>query len=181
MKRVFLLAATLLLSGGAASAQTIQAWTPGWDNFSERLDFTNSSVRWSVGTTSPKLTATYKLVHARPSKLYQVGVHIFCDTFPPTFGRFPVRGLASDGTCPESTRQGVTARWVSVEFGVVTTDIHGNGLLTVSVGQVAAGTYNLEFDARDGAGCLLTGGGSACAVDFQSPGPFGTVTTIIVP
>ena len=177
MIRAFLLAATLLLSVSAVSAQTIQAWMPGWDNFSEPLNFNQSSVRWSVGTTK-HLTVTYKLVHATPNKLYQVGVHIFCDTFPDTFGRFPVRTRNSDGTC--STDPRINAGVVALEFGVVTTDVHGNGLFTVDVGPIASGTYNLEFDARNGAGCLFPSGGD-CAVDFQSPGPYGTATTIIVP
>src|SRR5438445_4548077 len=74
----------------------------------------------------------------------------------------------------------------AVEFGVVTTDIHGNGRFTVVVGPIASGTYALEFDARNGAGCGLTGGGgnspSICEADFQSPGPkFGTAVVIIVP
>jgi hypothetical protein len=71
-----------------------------------------------------------------------------------------------------------------VEVGVVTTDIHGNGSFTVVIGPVAPGTYELGFYIRDGASCNLTGGagnGSDCAVDFQSPGPFGTATTITVP
>lgn len=76
----------------------------------------------------------------------------------------------------------MTESIVAVEFGVVTTDINGNRSFTVSVGPIVSGTYNLEFDARDGPGCNLTGGGSDCAVDFQSPGPtFGDATTITVP
>jgi hypothetical protein len=68
--------------------------------------------------------------------------------------------------------------------GNVTTDIHGNGYFMVVIGPVAAGTYDVEFQARDGAGCNLIGGagnGPNCADDFQSPGPFGTTTTITVP
>ena len=64
------------------------------------------------------------------------------------------------------------------------TDNHRNGSFTVVIGPVASGTYGLEFFARDGAGCNVNGGagnGSDCAVDFQSPGPFGTETTITVP
>jgi hypothetical protein len=87
---------------------------------------------------------------------------------------------------PNIARQGVTRTAVAIEFGVVTTDIHGNGSFTVVVGPIAAGTYDLEFDARNGAGCNLTGGGgnttSTCEADFQSPGPtFGTAAVIIVP
>ena len=70
-----------------------------------------------------------------------------------------------------------------IEVGVVTTDIHGNGSFTVVIGPVPPGTYELEFFARDGAGCNVNGGGgpATCPVNFQSPGPFGTATTISVP
>jgi hypothetical protein len=183
MKRTFLLVVALLLSAGTTSATT-EKWTAGWDNFSEPLDFTHSSITWSVSATTRKLTVTYKLVHATPNKLYQVGVHIFCSKFPKTFGQFPVQ-TPTPGTCTPITRQGVTRTAIAVEFGVVTTDIHGNGTLTVVVGPIV-GTYDLEFDARNGAGCDLTGGAgntvSTCEADFQSPGPtFGTAAVIIVP
>ncbi len=91
--------------------------------------------RRSVAATTRKLTATYKLVHATPNKLYQVGVHIFCSKFPTTFGQFPVQ-TPTPGTCTSITRQGVTKTAVAVEFGVVTTDIHGNGSFTVVVGPL---------------------------------------------
>ena len=189
-KVALLLAVALFLLAGKASAQmteaptaTTQHWTAGWDSFSEPLNFTSSNVTWSVNSTTRKLTVTFKLVSATASKLYQVGVHIFCTTFPATFGQFPVAG--GPGACSAITRQGVTETVKAVEFGVVTTDIHGNGSFTVIVGPIASGTYNLEFDARDGAGCNLIGGagdGSDCNVDFQSPGPtFGTATTITIP
>ena len=67
---------------------------------------------------------------------------------------------------------------------MVMTDIHGKGSFKVVVGPIASGTYNFEFTARDGAGCNLIGGagnGTDCYADFQSPGPFGTATTITVP
>jgi hypothetical protein len=185
MKRILpLVTATLLLSAGWASAAiTTQKWTTGWDNFSEPLDLTHSSIKWSVSATR-KWTVTFTLKGATPNKLYQVGVHIFCDTFPTTFGQFPVGG--GGGACAPLTRQGVTKKAVAVEFGVVTTDIHGNGSFKVVVGPIVSGTYHLEFDTRNGAGCNLTGGGGAndpniCEADFQSPGPFGTATTVIVP
>lgn len=61
------------------------------------------------------------------------------------------------------------------EIGVVTTDIHGNGKYSVVIGPVPSGTYELEFFARNGAGCLLVNGGPCDAnhaeADFQSPGP----------
>jgi hypothetical protein len=180
---VFISLALLITFGAAqASAQTTtQDWTAGWDNFSEPLDFSHSNVKWSV-SASRKLTVTFTLAKATPNKLYQVGAHIFCTTFPPTFGQFPANG-AGGGNCFTMTRQGVTQSVVGIEMGVVTTDIHGNGSFKVVVGPIAAGTYDLEFTVRNGAGCNLIGGGSGsvCAVDFQSPGPFGTGTTVVVP
>jgi hypothetical protein len=183
MKRVFLLAGALLLSVIGASATTTQKWTPGWDNFSEPLNYTKSNIKWSVNSTTRKLTVTFKLVGATPSKLYQVTIHFFCTTFPPTFGQFPTE--TNNGACVAITRQGVTASVAAVELGVVTTDINGNGTFAVVVGPVASGTYTIEFVARNGAGCGLIGGGPCdtdhAEGDFQSPGPFGTTTTIIIP
>ncbi|MFY9561835.1 MAG: hypothetical protein WAQ52_16495 [Terriglobales bacterium] len=64
MKSTFLLAATLLLAAGTASAaMTTQKWTAGWDNFSEPLDFNHSNIKWSVSATR-KLTVTFNLVGA---------------------------------------------------------------------------------------------------------------------
>jgi hypothetical protein len=184
MKRIFLLAVGLFLSAGAASAATTQKWTAGWDNFGEPLNYTRSKITWSVNATTHKLSVTFTLVGATPSKLYQVGIQFFCTTFPATFGQFPTYE-ADGGSCTQFTRQGVTETAALVEWGVVTTDSYGNGSFTVSAGPIAAGTYDLEFIAQDGAGCFLTGGagnGSDCLVDFQSPGPiFGDATTITVP
>jgi len=183
LKRALFLIATaiLVMAGAACATTTTQSWTPGWDNFGEPLNLTKSNVKWSV-SSSRKLTVTFGLVGARPSKLYQVSINFFCSTFPATFGQFPTDG--GGGSCQSLTRQGVTKDSAEIEVGVVTTDIHGNGTLTVVIGPVPAGTYDLEFFARDGAGCNVNGGagnGSDCAVDFQSPGPFGSATTITVP
>lgn len=183
MIRIMLLLAsvTLLAAVAASAATTTQPWTLGWDNFGEPLNHTKSNIKWSV-SPARKLTVTFTLAGARPSKLYQVGLNFFCSTFPGTFGQFPNENGA--GACQPLTRQGVTKDSAAVEVGVVTTDINGNGSFTVVIGPVSSGTYELEFQARDGAGCDLTGGagnGSDCAVDFQSPGPFGTATTITVP
>jgi hypothetical protein len=185
MKTTPTLLVALLLLATALPAQdllqiTKQQWAAGWDNFGEPLDLAKSNVSWSV--TGTKLTVTYSLAKANPSKLYQVGLHIYCSTFPPTFGQFPTHG-AGGGNCFTMTRQGVTASVVAVEAGVVTTDSHGNGSFKITIGPIASGTYDLEFTARDGAGCNLSGGGgqSVCAVDFQSPGPFGAKTTITIP
>jgi hypothetical protein len=184
MKRIFLVAMALLMSAGAASAATKQKWTAGWDNFGEPLNYAKSSVKWTVSASTKKLTVTYTLVGAVPSKLYQVDLAFFCSTFASTFGQFPVQGLVNGNECQSLTRQGVTASNAYVELGVVTTDINGNGTFAVVVGPVAAGTYDVEFRAIDGAGCNLTGGagnGSDCDADFQSPGPFGTIATITIP
>ena len=65
---------------------------------------------------------------------------------------------------------------------MVLTDDVGTGSTKITVGPIAQGTYSLEFDVRDGAGCLVAGGGTDCLVDFQSPGPiFGDATVIVVP
>jgi len=182
MKKILFLTAALLLTVGMASAQTRQEWTSGWDKFNEPLDYARSNIKWELLPTR-KLAATYTLAHATPNKLYQVGIHIFCDTFAKTFGQFPAN--PNDGTCPKITRQQVTKGVVAIEFGVVTTDLRGNGSFKVVVGPIASGTYDLEFSTRNGAGCNLIGGGGnggdICEIDFQSPGPFGTATEIIVP
>jgi len=185
MKKMLLVMLTLFLAVSAASAAvTKQKWTAGWDNFGEPLNYTDSEIEWSV-SSARKLTLTYTLVGAVPGKLYQVDLAFFCNTFPSTFGQFPVQALGDGNTCQSITRQGVTASAVYVEVGVVTTDINGNGTFKVVVGPVAAGTYDVEFRALDGAGCALTGGagnGSDCDADFQSPGPtFGDTTTITIP
>ena len=162
-------------------AATSQLWTAGWDLFSEPLDFANSKVTWQV--TSGRLVITYVLIGATPSKLYQVGVHLFCDQGDvpgKQFGRFP-----TSGPCATITRQGVTASIKQAEFAVVLTDAKGSGTVRVSVGAPLSGSYAVEFDARNGAGCGVAGGGgnnaNTCDVDFQSPGPFGTTTTIVIP
>jgi hypothetical protein len=179
-----LLTAALFLSAGTASAQSIrtQGWTSGWDNFSEPLDFTKSKINWTVFQRN-QLVVNYNLVGATPRKLYQVGIVFFCTTFPATFGQFP-NDMPGGGACASATRQSITKTIASIETGVVTTDINGNGSFAVVIGPIAAGTYNLEFFARDGAGCNLIGGAgstaSSCAVDFQSPGPFGTGTQITI-
>lgn len=183
MKRTVLAMAALLLAGGSAWAGTTQKWTAGWDIFSEPLNYKKSKITWSVNPTTSKLSVTFSLVGATPSKLYEVGLSFVCTTFPATFGQFPVVGA---GTCQPATRQGVTKDLAGVDLGVVTTDLHGNGSFSVVVGPIAAGTYVLEFFVNNGAGCNLTGGGGTvyetCAVDFQSPGPtFGDTTTITIP
>src|ERR1700728_2721313 len=184
MKRLFLVMVALLLSVAAASATALK-WTAGWDNFDESLNYKKSKVTYSVNATTKKLTVIYTLVAATPGKLYQVDLAFFCNTFAGTFGQFPVQGFSSGNDCQSITRQGVTASAVYAEVGVVTTDMNGDGTFAVVIGPVAAGTYDVEFRALDGAGCGLNGGarnGSDCDHDFQSPGPtFGDALTITIP
>ena len=160
-----------------------QQWTAGWDSFGEPLNYETSHVSWSVDRRRSTLSVTFSLKGATPGKLYQVGIVTFCTTFPATFGQFPVDH--GGGTCTQETRQGVTATTATIELGAVLTDLNGNGSFTVVVGPIAAGTYEVEFQARNGAGCDVIGGAgdqdTDCNVDFQSPGPFGTTTTIAIP
>jgi hypothetical protein len=185
MKKLPLLIAALCFSAYAladtdAVEVTTQHFTTGWDNFGEPLNLASSNVQWSV-SAARKMSVTFNLVGATPNKLYQVGVHIFCTTTPGTFGQFPTN--PSSGNCGQITKQNVTASVASVEMGVVTTDMRGKGSFKVTVGPITSGTYHLEFSVRNGAGCNLNGGGgnAGCAIDFQSPGPFGTGTTVVVP
>jgi hypothetical protein len=182
MKRMFMVL-TSVLSTCFAYGQTKQAFTAGWDIFDESLNYSKSSLTWSVHSKPNKLVVTNRLVGATPNKLYEVGIVIFCATFPDTFGQLPVWGLVSN-TCRTETRQGVTKTLAYVDVGVVTTDRFGNGSFSRQISPVPAGTYDVEFFVRNGAGCNLAGGGNntTCAVDFQSPGPtFGDSTTITVP
>ena len=161
-----------------------QRWTAGWDLFLEPLDFTHSNIVWSLNPATKTLTVSFLLVHANPNKLYQMSAHFFCRTFPATFGQFPNTNPSS--SCTPLTRQGVTKSATAVEFGVVRTDINGNGTFDVDIGPIASGVYSLEFTARNGAGCNVNGGGGnppiICGADFQSPGPtFGNAVTITVP
>lgn len=184
MKKAMAVAALLICFAGVLSASaTKQQWTAGWDNFGEPLNYTKSNIQWSV-SASHKLTLTFNLVGATPLKLYQGSLNFFCTTFPATFGQFPTEENG-DGTCISLTRQGVTATIAEVEVGVITTDIHGKGTYKIVVGPVPSGTYELEFFVRNGAGCDFINGGPCdvnhAEADFQSPGPFGTATTITVP
>ncbi len=131
------------------------------------------------------MTVTFTLAGATPSKLYEVGIEIFCTTSPANFGQFPMANPVGGGTCPTQTQQGVTKSYSWAALGVVTTDRNGNGTFKVIVGPIAAGTYDVEFFALDGAGCGLIGGagnGADCNVDFQSPGPtWGDGITFTIP
>src|SRR5215471_16196716 len=132
MKKLIVLTGALLLCACSASATTTQKWTAGWDNFSEGLNFSKSNIKWSVNSTTRKITVTFSLAGATPSKLYQVSLNFFCTTFPANFGQFPTEENG-DGTCLLLTRQGVTATVAEVEVGVVATDLHGNGSFKVVI------------------------------------------------
>jgi hypothetical protein len=172
---VLLAGVVLPLQAQTEAVVTTQKWTAGWDNFGEPLNYSKSTVKWSVSKTT--LTVTFSLVSATPTKLYQVGFDFFCSTFPSTFGQFPPNGI-----CIPQNHQGVTMNDAWVEVGTVLTDIHGDGSFKVAIKGIAPGTYMAEFHARDGAGCDVSGGGGSCSVDFQSPGPtYGDATTITIP
>ena len=177
----------LAVSSASASESTTQKLTAGWDNFGAQLNFTRSHVTWSVDSETRKLTVTYKLVGAVPTSLYQLALTFYCTTFPLDFGQFPIEPSIGpfDGTCFSVTRQGVTQTIAQTEIGVVLTDKNGNGSVTVVIGPVPSGTYEVTFFVRNAAGCDINGGGgttgATCDADFQSPGPFGSPTTITVP
>jgi hypothetical protein len=178
MRNIFLaLTAAFLLVGPTFAAPTTQNWKPGWDNLKVPLNYKLSKLTWSVNSESRAMSVTYTLKGAVPNSFYGAGVLIFCDTFPSTFGQFPT-SFVSDGQCTSFTRQGVTKTAAGVLFGVITTDIHGNGSITVVVGPIAPDTYDLEFAVIDTGGSLCGDNGT----DFQSPGPvWGDGTKITIP
>ena len=180
LKRVITTAAVLALAIGSASPAKTLSWAAGWDNLTEPLNYTTSSVVYSVSQAND-LSVTYTLNGATPNKLYQVAIIFFnqCPTPPASFGTYPE---TADSSCTPYTRQGVTASTSNTEIGVVTTDASGDGSTALTVGPLTAGSYKVEFIARDGAGCVVSGGGGGGNVDFQSPGPdFATTTTVKVP
>jgi hypothetical protein len=70
--------------------------------------------------------------------------------------------------CDTYTRQGNTRAAQGSDFGLVTTDINGNGALAVLIQNIPAGTYELEFLARSCGSCA---GAPFHSVIFQAPGP----------
>jgi hypothetical protein len=84
------------------------------------------------------MTVTFTLVGATPSKLYQVAIQFFCTTVPGNFGQFP--NFYGAGNCQPVAKQGMTKTVAEAGLGVVTTDMNGNGSVTVVVGPIAAGT-----------------------------------------
>ena len=180
-KLVTLASALLIITSGAASAKNL-LWKPGWDIFDQPLNYTSSNLKYSVNNARRELTLTATLVGAVPSKLHQISAHIFnvCPNPPQFFGNFPVPAA---GGCQVLEREGRTATIIAVELGVVLTDANGNGTAVITVGPIESGTYQIEIIARDGAGCNVVGGsgGSLCAADYQSPGPFPTTFAVVVP
>jgi hypothetical protein len=176
--RLVFAACVLIVSAVAAEARPRTLfWTPGWDEFDEPLDLEKSTVTWSVNQSTKMLNVVFTLIGGKPNKLYQVGYHIFnFSDCPGSFGQFRNIG------CSAVTLGGVTRSMACIEFGVVTTDMSGNGSFKVSIGPLPPGVYAGAFGVRNGAGCGLAGGGgiSTCNVVFLSPGPFGTATRIVV-
>ncbi len=147
-----------------------KVWTPGWDIFNQPLDYTNSYVTYTQPAATPNsLSITYHLVGAAPNSTHAVGVHMgFGHPCPATFGQFP-----SLSGCGSITREGQTATVTAFEMGTLTTGANGNGDVTVQVNGIASGTYEFIFNVRLG----LCGG--ACAVIYESPGPFGLGTVVV--
>ena len=163
------------IDSDAYTNTVIQEWQSGWDTFTEKLNYNTSSVNWTLPPTNSQLSVNYILRGATPNQQYQVGIHVFnrCD---PSFGQF------ASASCTTLTRQGITKTKVyAVELGVVTTDSHGNGSFSVNVYNISAGTYQVEFDVRQGVGCNFMYSNDVCDVIFQSPGTFGTTTTLTFP
>jgi hypothetical protein len=171
---VSLLAIALLAALGAtnATAGTL-TWQPGWDDFSQPLNYGSSYVSYS-SPTSTSLDISYFLVGGTPNSSHDVGIHQFfpspssaCSAL--TFGQF----TATAG-CGTVTRQGVTANVTAFEFGTVALDGSGNGSFQVTVTGLSPGTYDVEFDVRFGPTCP-----GNCSVIYQSPGPvFGDYAKI---
>lgn len=149
-------------------------FSPGWDVFDISYEGNASSVSWSAGG-SGSLSVTFTLAGMQPSRLYQVGLHLFpadCVGAPRGFGNFPA------SPCVRLTREGRTAHASAVELGVVLTDGGGNGTVTLHLLGAPIGVHRLAFTVRDGAGCRVTGGGAACDVGLRYPGPFGEAVRV---
>ena len=87
-----------------------------------------------MNSAAKKLSVTFTLVGATPSKLYQVGIVPFGASFAATFGQSPVD---SGGACAGDHSQNVSATATTVELGVATTDIHGNGSFALVIAPIA--------------------------------------------
>jgi len=89
-----------------------------------------------------------------------MSLNFYCTKFPLDFGQFPIDG-PFDGTCTSLTRQGVTKNVAETEIGVILTDKNGKGSVSVVIGPVQTGTYEVTFFVRNAAGCNVSGGGCA--------------------
>jgi hypothetical protein len=122
---------------GAASAQTTtQEWTTGWDNFGEPLDLTHSNIKWSVSGGNAQIDGHLYVGRDDAQQALPGWYSDLLHHYSGTFGQFPTNPGA--GNCGQITKQGVTASVASVEMGVVTTDLRGNGSFKVVVGPIAS-------------------------------------------
>ena len=165
---------TTLLCMSAWAAPTTLSWNPGWDDLGQPLNYTQSNVTYDFLTTT-NLQVTYHIVGSNPNSEIGLGIHQFLPSLgacaSPTFGQFfPTPG------CGEIMRQGNTAIVVAFELGSALSDGSGNADLTVVVNNLLPGTYNLEFNARNGAPCP-----PFCDVMYQSGALFGDYVTLNVP
>jgi hypothetical protein len=98
-------------------------------------------------------------------------------------------GAGAELRSPAAGAQTGPARWTTrlgrLGLAVVWADGLGSSQTGLNTASCPGSTArrNVAFDARDGAGCNLIGGAgsSSCPLDFQSPGPFGTTTALVVP
>lgn len=171
------LCAFLFVTSGASAGAL--KWGSGWAGVNETLNYTESYVSYDYFSASKYLRVTYSFIGAKPKKLYQVGVHIYCNTPIAAFGQFST----NTKSCVSHTIDGVTKSVDSVELGMVLTDAGGNGSFEVNVGPLKAGTYNVQFSVRTDAGCYMSGypaSSPKCAVIFSAPAGFGKMLSLNV-
>lgn len=168
----------VLVTTLSAGAGTLK-WGGGWSETNEQINFSDSYVSYDYFKSSRFLRVTYYLSGAKPKKLHQVGMHFYCTTPIQKFGQFS----ANAKSCVSYTLGGVTKSVDSFEFGVILTDIDGNGSFEVNIGPLNPGVYKIQFTARLDAGCYMSGYPSPyqkCSVVFSAPGKFGNSISLIV-
>jgi hypothetical protein len=176
--RRFLVAILLLLTSTNANAGTLK-WGDGWAGVKEVLNFSESYVSYDYFSASKFIRITYSFNGAKPKKLYQVGLHLYCSVPVRAFGQY----ATNTNSCVSYTLNGVTRKVDSVETGMILTDAYGNGTFEVNIGPIEKGTYYIQFSARTGAGCYMYGYSDPnpnCAVIFSAPASFGRYVRIIV-
>ena len=137
------------------------AWQYGWDGFSGPMNFSESTLIWSLSGSTLHVSAA--IFGAIPNTQYTIGLELFYAVARQCRSGFGQFGL---GACLEVTRQGVTT-WEddtnrASGIGTIFTNGSGIGTLSLSITGVATGVYDLGFYAQDG------------SINFQAPGPFGT-------